>query len=87
MGNNGGIASIQHSIGKIGDTDTVMVDFDSNELMKKIYSMSTTPDAWIGTHCWPGTLPLDQFEQVLIITTTTFKSKRSEEHTSELQSH
>jgi hypothetical protein len=72
---NGGIASIQHSIGKIGDTDTVMLDYDPEEFMQKISSKNLPSGNWVGTHCWPGNLPLDQFNNILIVTTTTFKSK------------
>jgi len=75
MGTRGGIASIHHSIGKIGDSDTVMLDYDSNEFMKKISLMNPAYDTWIGTHCWPGRLPLKKFNKILIVTTTTFKSK------------
>lgn len=72
---NGGIASIQHAIGKIGDTDTVMIDYDVDELMRTIASKNLTNQDWVGTHCWPGQLPLNEFNQLLVITTTTFKSK------------
>ena len=75
MGPNGGIASIQHSMGKIGDTNTVMLDYKPEEFMQTLSSKNLVDNTWIGTHCWPGHLPLDQFNKVLIVTTTTFKSK------------
>ena len=75
MGPNGGIASIQHSMGKIGDTNTVMFDYKPEEFMQTLSSKNLVDNTWIGTHCWPGHLPLDQFNKVLIVTTTTFKSK------------
>lgn len=72
---NGGIASIQHSVGKIGDTATVMLDYDPKEFMQTLSSKNLRDYTWIGTHCWPGRLPMNQFNKVLIVTTTTFKSK------------
>ena len=75
IGTNGGIDSIHHSVGKIGDTSTVMLDYDADKFMQKVSLMDTKNDTWIGTHCWPGQLPLDNFNKILIVTTTTFKSK------------
>jgi len=75
LGSNGGIASIQHSVGKIGDTSTVMLDYDPDKFMQKVSLLNATADTWIGTHCWPGQLPIEQFGKVIIVTTTTFKSK------------
>lgn len=72
---NGGINSIQHSVGKIGDSDTVLTDYDPVQFMHKIASLATPNHGWIGTHCWPGRLPLNQFNQVIVVTTTTYRSK------------
>ena len=72
---NGGIASVHHSVGKIGDTDTVMLDYDTKKFMQKVLSKNLPNNSWVGTHCWPGLLPLEQFNKVLVVTTTTFKSK------------
>ena len=72
---NGGIASVHHSVGKIGDTDAVMLDFDTKKFMQTVLSKNLPSNSWIGTHCWPGSLPLEQFNKVLVVTTTTFKSK------------
>jgi hypothetical protein len=70
---NGGIASVEHSVGKIGDTASVLTEFSVEQFMQ---SVKTVPDgAWVGTHCWPGALPLDQFERVIVITTTTYRSR------------
>jgi hypothetical protein len=34
------------------------------------------PDStWVGTHCWPGRLDLTQFNSIINVTTTTYKSK------------
>ena len=75
MDNNGGILSILHTVGKIGDTDTVLIDYDAEEFMQTVASKQPGPNDWIGTHCWPGNLPTDQFEQVILITTATDRSK------------
>lgn len=72
---NGGIASIQHGVGKIGDANTVLTEYDPAQFMNRVQSMNLDQNSWIGTHCWPGPLPLDQFDQVIVVTTTTFKSK------------
>ncbi|CAB4138134.1 hypothetical protein UFOVP328_327 [uncultured Caudovirales phage] len=71
---NGGLNNPYHSIGKIGDHATVMVDYDVDQLNKKIKQYVDT-DVTIGTHCWPGQLDLDQFELTINITTATFRSR------------
>lgn len=75
VGKHGGIQSVAHSIGKIGDTGTVLVDYDANLLLKKFENMDLPNDYWIGTHCWPGILDLSIFDQVLLISTNTSRSK------------
>jgi len=72
---NGGVDGVHHSVGKIGDASTVFTDYNPQEVMNNIATMDLPDHSWIGTHCWPGKLPLDQFDQVIVITTTTFKSK------------
>jgi hypothetical protein len=72
---NGGINSIQHRIGKIGDANTVLTEYDPQQFMNQVTAMTLSENSWIGTHCWPGFLPLEQFNQVIVVTTTTFKSK------------
>ena len=78
VGSNGGILSISHSIGKIGDTDSVFTtasqaEFDSITESAKNIELPT--GTWIGTHCWPGSVLTTQFGQVINITTSTTKSK------------
>ena len=75
VGNNGGIASVVHGLGKIGDTDTVFTDFDPLEFQNTISALDVLPDQWIGTHCWPGRIDTSIFNQIILITTTTFRSK------------
>lgn len=75
IGTNGGINSIHHSIGKIGDVDTVQTNFDLEKLMQAISSKLSDDNSWAGTHCWPGALPLDQFECIILVSTSTWKSR------------
>jgi hypothetical protein len=72
---NGGLNSVQHSIGKIGDTDTIFTNYDPNAFIQRVSAMEIPDESWIGTHCWPGRLPLEHFGKVLVVTTTTYKSK------------
>lgn len=74
MGPRGAISSIKHSLGKIGDTSTVLTEFNANSVMQQLDKL---PDkqAWVGTHCWPGQLPLDQFQQIISVTTATERSQ------------
>jgi hypothetical protein len=70
---NGGIASIEHSIGKIGDSASILTDYDVDNFMYAIKDMPV--DSWIGTHCHPEKLPLDKFDRVIVVTTMTYRSK------------
>lgn len=74
MGPRGAISSIRHSLGKIGDSNTVLTDFDVSTVMQQLHSL---PDktAWVGTHCWPGQLPLAEFQQIVAVTTATERSQ------------
>lgn len=72
---NGGIGSIYHNVGKIGDSDSVLVNFDPDEFSKKLQRIRIDKKLWIGTHCWPGTVDISMCNQVVVITTTTFRSK------------
>lgn len=75
IGENGGVQSIAHNIGKIGDTDTVLTNFDPDEFMLALIEKTLPDDAWIGTHCWPGSLPVEQFNKIIVISTSTYRSK------------
>lgn len=70
---NGGISSIEHAIGKIGDSDTVYTNFDINDI--KLIVKNSVDDKWIGTHCWLGAVDLSIFDQIINITTVTFRSQ------------
>lgn len=75
LGDNGGIASIHHGLGKIGDVNTVLVEYDSEQLTKQLQKIKSDPSTWVGTHCWPGKLDLDRFDRVITITTTCYRSR------------
>jgi len=75
VASNGGIASIYHALGKIGDADTEFVDYDSQDLIKKIQEINCDQSTWVGTHCWPGKLDLSMFNRVIAVTTTSYRSK------------
>jgi len=74
---NGGINSIKHSLGKIGDSDTVFDQFDPTQFDLLAAQLQTVcnKDEWVSTHCWPGILDLSMFDQVISVTTTTHRSK------------
>ena len=73
---NGGIQSINHEIGKIGDSDTIFDNYNTTNFLSKINQLNTDSDVWVGTHCWPGILDsISKFKQILLITTTTNRSK------------
>ena len=71
---NGGIANPSHNAGKIGDSIDVFTDYDVDEFLSRVEPWMRS-NKWIGTHCWPGPLPLERFETVINITTTTYTSK------------
>lgn len=73
LGTNGGIQSIGHSFGKIGDSESVFTDFDQDQFMAVINNHDGT--RWIGTHCWLGNLDQSIDFQVINITTMTYKSR------------
>lgn len=71
---HGGLGNFYHRVGGIGDTATVMTEYHAETLIKKLEQYKDT-DYYIGTHCWPGRLDLNQFKKTIIVTTTTFRSK------------
>jgi hypothetical protein len=73
IGSNGGIKSLHHSLGKISDSDTVLIDYDVEKIVQQI---SVLPShTWAGTHCWPGKLPTDCFGEIINVTTVTHRSQ------------
>ena len=75
VGTNGGIQSINHSLGKIGDSATTLTDYNTEFFMEQLKKLNVEDSAWIGTHCWPGPLPLHEFQQVINVTTATYRSR------------
>lgn len=74
---NGGISSISHSLGKIGDSDTVFDSYDAEYFLHELEQLQqrVNENTWAGTHCWPGLVDLSELNQVLVVTTTTYRSK------------
>jgi hypothetical protein len=74
VSSHGGIESFSHNIGKIGDSESVFDQFDTDLFNSTIQNLKDQ-NVWIGTHCWPGKIDLSDFDRVVLITTTTFRSK------------
>ena len=76
---NGGIQSPAHSIGKIGDADSILDQFDVPEFLSKLKDANFNNKTCVGTHCWPGILDAyqlaDASDQIVLITTTAHRSK------------
>jgi hypothetical protein len=75
VGDHGGINSIRHELGKIGDSDTVFDKYNPADLITALDNLKIDDNGWIGTHCWPGLLDISKLKQVVNITTTTYRSK------------
>lgn len=73
ISSNGGIKSIEHAIGKLGDSDTVHTNFDINDIHQ--VAQNYLGGKWIGTHCWLGNTDLKVFDRVINITTMTYRSQ------------
>ena len=76
-GDNGGIESVEHYLGKINeiDNDSVLEQFDSADFERNILSLDIADDVWIGTHHWPGNFNTDLFDKIIVITTETERSR------------
>lgn len=72
IGKYGGLTSIQHSLGKIGDTKDVLLEFDYEKFLNVI---PNNFNGWIGTHCWMGNYDCSQFDKVINVSVTTHRSK------------
>jgi len=77
VGPNSGLMSDNHDLAKIGDSDTVFDNYDPDKFLSVIAKLQkkSNPDTWISTHCWPGTVDVTLFKQVIVVTTTTYRSK------------
>jgi hypothetical protein len=70
-----GINSSRHNLGKIGDSDTVQTEFDTAQFVNKLLDLKLPVDEWVGTHVWPGNVDLALFNQVICVTTMTYRSR------------
>lgn len=74
LGNRGNIQSFEHSLGKIGDTDTVQTEFDHEAFFKKLKTVDKS-DLWVGTHAHPNLGISKKFDKIVLITTCTHRSQ------------
>lgn len=74
MGDRGSIQSPEHSLGKIGDTDTVQTAFDQEIFFEKLKTVDKS-DLWVGTHVHPNLDISQKFDKIITITTATHRSK------------
>jgi len=72
--NDGGLASLSHYYGKIGDSESIFTNFDQSKF-SLFLTESKGHNKVIGTHCWPGSADLSMCDQVILITTETTRSK------------
>jgi hypothetical protein len=72
VGSNGGIYSLSHQVGKIGDSSDIFDDYDTEVLMT---ALKRAKQPWAGTHCHPIKLDNTQFSKIISVTTTTHRSK------------
>jgi hypothetical protein len=73
--NRGAISSLEHSIGKIGDSESVLEDFDTLSFLNKLDNLKLDSNSYVGTHCWPGNINTNRFNNVICVTTTTYRSR------------
>lgn len=74
----GGLSSFEHNIGKIGDSDSIFTDFsqeDFDAIITKAKNHNIPPGKWLSTHCHPKNVSVKNFSKILLVTTTTYKSK------------
>lgn len=69
------IDSFEHSLGKIGDSNSVFDDFNEDVLFEKLNRLNLPDNTYIGTHCWPGNIDITRFNKVFCITTATHQSR------------
>jgi hypothetical protein len=70
-----GVESVAHSLGKIGDANTILTEFDTTQFINKLINLKLSDNEWVGTHCWPGNMNLDTFNRVICVTTLTYRSR------------
>lgn len=70
-----GIQSFEHSIAKIGDTESVFENFSEQEFLRNLNEKNLQSGSYVGTHCWPGNIDISNFNNVICVTTMTYKSR------------
>lgn len=75
VSSNGGLDGINHSLGKIGDADSIFDNYDVTLINEKIDNLELDNDTYIGTHCWPGRMDLTKFNRVIVVSTATHRSR------------
>lgn len=74
----GGLSSIEHNIGKIGDSNSIFTNFTQQEfdsIINKAQHSQLPDGTWLSTHCWPGNISVEKFNKIILVTTATYKSK------------
>lgn len=68
-----------HSIGKIGDSESVFDEYDAKKFIELLKNIDLQNINCVGTHCWPGILDLAELmkivDRVIVVTTATHRSK------------
>jgi hypothetical protein len=77
VGANGGINSFLHSVGKIGDSESIFDNYNPEDFLSKIAELKSVLNNtnWVGTHCWPGLIDTNLVDRMVVVTTTTYRSK------------
>lgn len=75
IGTRGNICSTHHGLGKIGDAATVFTEFSPQELLNKLNNLRIDENSWIGTHCWPTAELIKEFDQIIVVSTSTSRSQ------------
>jgi hypothetical protein len=75
IGTQGNILSTYHSLGKIGDSDTVFTEFNLELLQDRISQLTTPHGSWIGSHCWPTKQLTNIFDNIILVSTATSRSQ------------
>jgi len=75
VGQGAAVQNLEHNIGKIGDSNTVLTDYSVDEVLSRIQEVEVPAGTWIGTHCHPTPELISHFDKVILITTATQRSQ------------
>jgi hypothetical protein len=77
VGANGGINSFLHSVGKIDDSESIFDNYNPEDFLLRIAELKLVLNNtdWAGTHCWPGLIDTNLADRMVVVTTTTYRSK------------